>query len=568
MCSAYLLQYGNRGGCEDEELENRLSSSSSTAMKCVSIIKGTRLGWGARMTAFTWDLTYETKDGVHRNRGWEGRITSPVLMWVEALQIALDRLQQKEFRFDKVVAVSGSGQQHGSVYWKTGSGEVLKNLDASKTLVSQLKGAFTTYDSPIWMDSTTSKQCREIEEASGGAQALCDLTGSRAHERFTGPQIRKLSQLQEHVYNDTERISLVSSFMASLLVGKYASIDYADGAGMNLMDLKRREWSDGILEATAPNLKKKLGPLAPSHGVAGKINSYFTSRYHFNPECAGVNWSGDNPCSLAGLAIEKPGDLGISLGTSDTVFGVSIDPKPGVDGHVFPNPVDPNSYMCMLCYKNGSLTRQEVRDRCAGKSWDSFNQYLDDTPPLNGEKIGFYFKEAEILPPLPAGIHRFDLSEAKGTSVGHGHVDTFDAATEVRAIVEGQFMAMRSHSRNFGMPNPERVIATGGASANHHLLRVCADVFGCNVYIASRPDSASLGAALRAAHGFRLQTDKSFSFSSLMKEASEDGATQLTLAIEAPKAEVHKSYDRLAEKKLKYESLLLQLADAQAIPVD
>lgn len=40
------------------------------------------------------------------------------------------------------------------------------------------------------------------------------------------------------------------------------------------------------------------------------------------------------------------------------VFGVSTDPKPGVDGHIFPNPVDPNSYMCMLCYKNGSLTRQ------------------------------------------------------------------------------------------------------------------------------------------------------------------------------------------------------------------
>ncbi|KAL2611280.1 hypothetical protein R1flu_022972 [Riccia fluitans] len=73
--------------------------------------------------------------------------------------------------------------------------------------------------------------------------------------------------------------------------------------------------------------------------------------------------------------------------TDTKVFGVSTDPKPGVDGHVLPNPVDPNSYMFMLCYKNGSLTRREVRDRCAGKSWGSFNQYLDDTPPLNGEAM-------------------------------------------------------------------------------------------------------------------------------------------------------------------------------------
>ncbi|BBN14168.1 xylulokinase [Marchantia polymorpha subsp. ruderalis] len=509
---------------------------------------------------------YETKDGVHRNRGGIGRITGPVLMWVEALQTGLDKLKKNGFPFHKVVAVSGSGQQHGSVYWKIGSSEVLRRLDASQTLVSQLKDVFSTNDSPVWMDSSSSKQCEEIEEALGGPQALCDLTGSRAHERFTGPQIRKLYQTQEDVYNTTERISLVSSFMASLLVGNYASIDHADGAGMNLMDLKERTWSDAALEATAPNLKEKLGNLAPSHGLAGKIHSYFVNRYGFSPECVGINWSGDNPCSLAGLAIEKPGDLGISLGTSDTVFGVSTDPKPGVDGHIFPNPVDPNSYMCMLCYKNGSLTRQEVRDKCAGKSWDTFNRLLDETSPLNGGKIGFYYSEPEILPPLPAGRHRFDLKENSGSAVVH--VDSFDDPTEVRAIVEGQFMAMRSHAKNFGMPDPERVIATGGASANHHLLRVCADVFGCNVYIASRPDSASLGAALRAAHGHRLRTDKTFTFASLLKEASEDSATQLSLATTAGASELHGSYDSLAEKKLMCEKLLLQLSLAQSIPID
>jgi xylulokinase len=81
-------------------------------------------------------------------------------------------------------------------------------------------------------------------------------------------------------------------------------------------------------------------------------------RYKFNPAALVIHWSGDNPCSLAGLALEKPGDIALSLGTSDTLFGVSKDPQPGVDGHFFPNPVDPESYMCMLCYKNGSLTRQ------------------------------------------------------------------------------------------------------------------------------------------------------------------------------------------------------------------
>jgi xylulokinase len=109
-------------------------------------------------------------------------------MWVEALELLLEKLKRK-IDFSKVVAISGSGQQHGSVYWKKGSHGMLSSLDPSRVLLSQLKDAFSTMDSPIWMDSSTTKQCREIENAVGGALELAKLAGSRAYERFTGPQI-------------------------------------------------------------------------------------------------------------------------------------------------------------------------------------------------------------------------------------------------------------------------------------------------------------------------------------------------------------------------------------------
>lgn len=40
------------------------------------------------------------------------------------------------------------------------------------------------------------------------------------------------------------------------------------------------------------------------------------------------------------------------------VFGITTEHKPSLEGHVFPNPVDTKGYMVMLCYKNGSLTRE------------------------------------------------------------------------------------------------------------------------------------------------------------------------------------------------------------------
>ena len=42
-------------------------------------------------------------------------------MWVEALDLVLNNLKKADFKFDKVRAISGSGQQHGSVYWRKGA---------------------------------------------------------------------------------------------------------------------------------------------------------------------------------------------------------------------------------------------------------------------------------------------------------------------------------------------------------------------------------------------------------------------------------------------------------------
>lgn len=193
---------------------------------------------------------YGTKDGVHRDPSVSGRIVSPTIMWVEALDLMLERLSKSSLDFGKIVALSGSGQQHGSVYWNTGGSAILSSLDPGKQLASQLQDSFSIKDSPIWMDSSTTLECQEIEKAVGGGLELARITGSRAYERFTGPQIRRIYKTQPGVYENTERISLVSSFMASILIGAYACIDETDGAGMNLMDIEKRHWSEVVLKVS------------------------------------------------------------------------------------------------------------------------------------------------------------------------------------------------------------------------------------------------------------------------------------------------------------------------------
>lgn len=434
---------------------------------------------------------YRTHGGVHRHENGL-TVTAPTIMWVKALDLLLERLKLEGLDFSSVAAVSGTGQQHGSVYWRKGAEDVLKAVVPEKFLHEQLQGCFCIRDSPVWMDSSTSAQCRNLEKSVGGAQVLADITGSRAYERFTGNQIAKMYATKKDAYNNTERISLVSSFGATVFLGRYAPIDFSDGSGMNLLDIYKKDWSESCLEASAPDLKGKLGDVVPSHSVLGTVSSYFVDRYGFDPSCKVVAFTGDNPASLAGIKLKK-GDIAVSLGTSDTVFLWLTNPKPSLEGHILCNPVDRNDFMALLCFKNGSLTRERIRDECAEDSWELFSDLLESTPRGNFGNIGMYFDLMEIIP-AAVGDFKFNKNNER--------VNRFSKEVEVRALVEGQFLAKRVHSENLGYVkgSDTRIIATGGASTNKSIVQVLADVFNAPVYVQKIANSACLGSAYRAKH--------------------------------------------------------------------
>lgn len=270
-------------------------------------------------------------------------------MWIKALDIILDRLVVNGADLSTVAAISGSAQQHGSLYWSANGVKSLKNLDADRFLHTQLdETTFTLSQTPIWMDGSTEKQCIEMEEAIGGRDQMVEFTGSKCYPRFTGPQIRKVYQTRSDCYENTQRISLVSSFLASIFLGDIAPIDLTDGSGMNLLDINTRTWSQLCLNACAPDLEEKLGQPVPTNSVVGEIGTFFVQRYSFDPRCKIIAFSGDNASALAGMLISK-NCLAISLGTSDTIMMGLDEPTKLQEGHVLVHPTD-GGFMGLLWY--------------------------------------------------------------------------------------------------------------------------------------------------------------------------------------------------------------------------
>ena len=431
---------------------------------------------------------YGTQNGVLPNRNPLVKHSSP-LMWAEALDLLFASMKKDGVALSEILAISGSGQQHGSVYLNDRAAGALAKLNPQKTLVENLRGIFSRPTSPIWMDSSTAAECAEIRKQLGGIKATAEATGSDTFERFTGPQIRKFYKTEPEACAQTASIALVSSFMASLLAGKIAPIDHGDGAGMNLMDIRKKVWHPDALKATASDLKQKLPPLAESWKIAGPVSPYFVKKFGLNPEAQTLVWSGDNPCSVVGLGLIRAGMVAISLGTSDTYFGSMKKCQTDAhgEGHVFGSPT--GDYMTLICFKNGSLAREKIRDAGGIKDWKKFGEALKATPPGNNGGILLPWFEAEIVPRVnQPGIHRFDLDEK-------------DAAANCRAIVEAQMMSMRLHSQWMKVA-PDRIFATGGASNDMPLLQIMADVMNCRVERIEVSKSAALGAALRAAHGW------------------------------------------------------------------
>lgn len=482
------------------------ASTQHLALQVLEVDTGTPRLVFEHTISFDRDLpAYGTRHGVLSNDD-PRVVVAPPLIWADALDRAMAAFAASGLDGDRVRAMSGSAQQHGSVYLSRVAASALAELDPRRPLVDQLTGMFSRAVAPVWLDASTAVECEEIARAMGGDLAVARLTGSRPFERFTAAQIRKFSTVDPGGYARTTRIHLVSSFLASLLIGDDAPLDPGDASGTNLMDVSSSRWSNAALSATAPDLAAKLPPIVPSSTIVGTLSRYWRDRYGL-PAAAIVAWSGDNPCSLVGIGLVEEGRVGISLGTSDTLFGLMKTPRVDetMTGHVFGAPT--GDFMGITVFSNGSLARERVRDAYAF-DWPAFSDALQRTSPGNGGALMLPWFVPEITPHVTSpAVHRLDLDPA-------------DGPRNARAVVEAQMMSMANHSRWMHV-TIDTVHATGGAAANADLLRIMADVFDADVVRMPVGNSACLGAALRAWHADARASGHEIAWTDIVRHIAE-----------------------------------------------
>lgn len=339
------------------------------------------------------------------------------------------------------------------------------------------------------------------------------------------------------MYRKTARISLVSSFIASLFLGLVAPFDISDVCGMNLWNIKNGAYDEKTLQLCAGNfgvedLKNKLGEVPEDGGLhLGPVHSYYTKRFGFSNDCTVIPATGDNPATILALPL-RPSDAMVSLGTSTTFLMSTPSYKPDPATHFFNHPTTAGLYMFMLCYKNGGLAREQVRDainesmkNTPAQPWANFDKIALQTPPMGQRsqtepmKLGLFFPRPEIVPNVSSGQWRFTYNPATGQlqETTDGWATPQD---EARAIIESQMLSLRLRSRGLnvspgnGLPaQPRRVYLVGGGSKNQAIAKVAGEILGGveGVYKLDIGDNAcALGAAYKAVWGMERQPGQTF----------------------------------------------------------
>lgn len=180
------------------------------------------------------------------------------------------------------------------------------------------------------------------------------------------------------------------------------------------------------------------------------------------------------------MSLSSPGDAILSLGTSTTFLfsipGSDTPPKRFTSSHLLSHPTSSQGHLAMLCYKNGALARENVRNQYADSHWTKFNEAVEATPAGCSGYMSLYFPLPEIIPPGVQGEYSFSYN-LDDPSQAPKRVEDAPSEIHCRAILESQFLSIRSRIAAIlpaNAPRLRRLVISGGSSANPVIRQIAA----------------------------------------------------------------------------------------------
>ena len=393
--------------------------------------------------------------------------------WWNGMVTAIRTVLERTGAAESIQAIGLTGQMHGLVC-----------LDEQDNV---LRPAI------LWNDQRTQAQCDAIT-ATIGAARLIQLTGNRALTGFTAPKILWVREHEPEVYARIHHILLPKDYIRFQLTGDYAT-DLADGAGMLLLDVANRRWSQAVLDEL--NIPAEWLPkVHEGPQVTGVVHERAAALTGLRAGTPVVGGGGDQAAQAVGVGAVQPGIVALTVGTSGVVFAPLASYAYEPDGrlHAFCHAVPGQwHFMGVMLSAAGSL--QWYRDTLAPQ--EDFGKLTEEARNAPPGCEGLLF-----LPYLTGERTPHPDPLARGAFVGLTARHT--RAHLTRAVLEGVAFGLRDSfelikASPAGLINEVRV--SGGGAKSPLWRQILADVLGVPLVVAEAIEGAAYGAALLAGVG-------------------------------------------------------------------
>lgn len=251
---------------------------------------------------------------------------------------------------------SGKAEQDAELIWKITCSVIrraIKNIKKNdiKALSLSVQGdaiipidnKFNAIHNAILGIDYRSKENLELCEEVFGSRKLFNITGMRPHPINALMKILWLKKNISDIYNKAWRITTYEDYILGKL-GTEPAIDYTMASRTMAFDLKKRNWSDEILNKF--NVRHNLfNQIKPSGTEIGKIKKNIADDLELSRDVILVTGGHDQTCAALGAGLIDKGTGLISTGTAEVLS--TVFPKPILNDIMFNN-----YYPCYLYVNN------------------------------------------------------------------------------------------------------------------------------------------------------------------------------------------------------------------------
>jgi xylulokinase len=397
--------------------------------------------------------------------------------WWRALKKAL----AEAGGLDGVAAVSVAGQQHGMVC-----------LDERGDVVRPAL---------LWNDTRSAAAAADLVAELGagdparGAAEWAGAVGSVPVAAFTVTKLRWLAEHEPTSLARTAAVCLPHDWLTWQLAGGSdlgrLRTDRSDASGTGYWSPAAGVYRPDLLRRACgrePAVPRVLGPVEPAGEVAAAGLAVGPLRAGPPAPPLGPG-AGDNAAAALGLGV-RPGDVVISVGTSGTVFAMSVMPCADATGTIAGFADATGRFLPLVCTLNAARVLEAVAV-VLGTDLDGLSRLALSAVAGADGLVMLPYLEGERTPNRPeatGSLHGLTGSNARPENLA-------------RAAVEGMLCGLADgldavRAAGIGV---RRVLLIGGGARSEAVRRIAPAVFGVPVEVPQSAEYVADGAALQAA---------------------------------------------------------------------